>query len=174
MREGVVVERSSHDSDRPRLRSVIVQRRLQRNPGTSQESFPGPQASEVQEPREVIQVSDDEMLTDVLIGDEFLLPVVNSVLDMLGVDDQILPPPESFPHTGTDLLMEDLLAGVQAAEMEMSSDSGSVTELLNGDPYCPVTGSQRDGILDRTPIQGTTLIVNRGTYLPDSLKQRDA
>ena len=89
----------------------------------------------------MIHVSDDEMLTDVLIGDEFLLPVVNSVLDMSGVDDQILPPPERFPHTGTDLLMEDLLAGVQAAEMEMSSDSGSVTELLNGDPYCPVTGT---------------------------------
>ena len=100
------------------------------------------------------------------------LPVVNSVFDMSGTDDQISPPPEPFPHTGTDLLMDGLLAGVQAAEMEMSSDSGSVSELLNGDPYCPVTGSQRDGILDRTPIQGTTLIIDRGTYLPDSLKHR--
>ena len=35
MREGIVVERSSRDSDRPRLRSVILQRRLQRNPGIS-------------------------------------------------------------------------------------------------------------------------------------------
>merc|ERR1712027_242130 len=97
---------------------------------------------------------------------------MDSVLEMSGVNDQILLPPESFPHSGTDLVMEDLLAEVQAAEMEMSSDSGSVTELINGDLYCPVTGSQRDGILDRTPIKGTTLIVNRGTYLPDSWKER--
>ena len=68
--------------------------------------------------------------------------------------------------------MDSLLAGVQAAEIEMSSDSGSVSELLNGDPYCPVTGSQKDSTLDRTPILGTTLIVNRGTNLPDTLKQR--
>ena len=29
----------------------------------------------------MIQVSDDEMLTDVLLGDEFLVPVMNSVFD---------------------------------------------------------------------------------------------
>merc|ERR1712020_201886 len=56
MRKGIVIERSSRDSDRPRLKSVIVQRRLQRNQGSSQESFPGPQATnEVQEPQEVIK-----------------------------------------------------------------------------------------------------------------------
>ena len=38
MRGGVVIERSSRDSDRPCLKCVIVQRRLQRNQGTSQES----------------------------------------------------------------------------------------------------------------------------------------
>ena len=79
MRGGVVIERSSCDFDRPCLKSVIVQRRLQRNQGITEESssipipepFPGLQASEVREPREVIQVSDDEMLTDILMGDEF-------------------------------------------------------------------------------------------------------
>ena len=35
-----------------------------------------------------------------------------------------------------------------------------------------MTGSQRDGILDRTPIEGSTLIVNRGTYLPNVWKER--
>ena len=66
-RGGVVIERSSRDSGRPCLKSVIAQRRLRRNQGTSQESFstpipepfPGLQASEVQAPQEVIQVSDD-------------------------------------------------------------------------------------------------------------------
>ena len=97
---------------------------------------------------------------------------MNSVFDTSGVDDQVPLPPEPFPQTETDLLMEGLLAGVQAAEIGMSSDSGSVLELPNGNPYCPAIGSQRDGTLDRTPIQGTTLIINRGTYLPDTLKQR--
>ena len=90
-----MIERSSRDSGRPCLKSVIAQRRLRRNQGTSQESFstpipepfPGLQASEVQEQQEVIQVSDDEMLADVLLGDEFLVPVMNSVFDLSGVDD---------------------------------------------------------------------------------------
>ena len=67
--------------------------------------------------------------------------------------------------------MEDILTGVQA-EIEVSSDSGSVLEMPHGDPYCPVTGSQEDGRLDRTPIPGTTLIINRGTKLPDTLKEK--
>ena len=67
--------------------------------------------------------------------------------------------------------MEGLLTGVQS-EVEILSDSGSVLEIPNGNPYCPVTGDQRDGILDTTPIPGTTLIINRGTMLPDVLKEK--
>ena len=74
---------------RPCLKTFIARRRLRRNQGTSQEGsstpmaepFPGLQASNVQEEQEVIQVSDDEILADVLLGDEFLVPVMNSVFD---------------------------------------------------------------------------------------------
>ena len=42
----------------------------------------------------------------------------------------------------------------------------------NGDPYCPVTGEQKDGVLDTTNITGSTLIIHRGTLLPDVLKEK--
>ena len=86
------------------------------------------------------------------------------------MDNKAPLPSEPFPQTETDLLMEGLLAGVQS-EIEISSDSGSVLEIPNGDPYCPVTGSQKDGMLDTTPIPGTALIINRGTKLPDALNE---
>ena len=78
-------------------------------------------------------MGDDEMLADVLLGDEFLVPVMNSVFDSSGVDDQVPLPPEPFPQTEADLFMEGLLTGVQS-EVEISSDSGSVLEMPNGDP----------------------------------------
>ena len=128
-----MIQRSSRDPDRPCLRTALVRRRAERNRGTRQESssapipepFPGLQASNVQEQQEVIQINDDETLADVLLGDGFLTPVMNSVFDSSGIDDQTPLPPEPFPQTEADLFMEGLLTGVQS-QVEISSDSGSV------------------------------------------------
>ena len=102
---------------------------------------------------------------------ELLTPVMNSVFDSSEIDDQVLLPPEPFNQTKADLLMEGILTGVQS-EVEISSDPDSVLEIPNGNPYCPVTGDQRDGVLDTAVIPGTTLIINRGTLLPDALKEK--
>ena len=67
--------------------------------------------------------------------------------------------------------MEAILTGIQS-EVEISSDPDQVLEIpTNGNPYCPVTGEQRDGVLDTAVITGTTLIINKGTLLPDVLKE---
>ena len=71
----------------------------------------------------MIQVSDDEILADVLLGDEFLVSVMKSVFDSSGMDDQAPLPSEPFPQTEADLFMEGILTGVQA-EIEVSSNSG--------------------------------------------------
>ena len=68
--------------------------------------------------------------------------------------------------------MEAVLTEIQL-EVEGSSNPDQVLEIpTNGDPYCPVTGEQRDSVLDTTIITGTTLIINRGTLLPDVLKEK--
>ena len=68
--------------------------------------------------------------------------------------------------------MEVFLTGIQS-EAEGSSNSDQVLEIpTNGNPYCPVTGDQRDGVLDTTVIPGTALIINRGKLLPNALKEK--
>ena len=116
-------------------------------------------------------MDNDETFAGILLDDDFLTPVMNSVFDSSEIDDQALLHPEPFHQTKADLLMEGLLTGVQS-EVEISSDPDSVLEIPNGNPYCPVTGDQRDGVLDTTLIPGTTLIINRGTLLPDALKKK--
>ena len=91
----------------------------------------------------------------------------HSVFDSSEVDDQALLPPEPFDQTKADSLIEGILTGVQS-KVEISSDPDSVLEIPNGNPYCPVTTGQRDGVLDTTPIPGTTLIINRGSLLPEA------
>ena len=59
-------------------------------------------------------MKNDETLADILLGDGFLTPVMNSVFDSSGIDDQTLLPPEPFPQTEADLFMEGLLTGVQS------------------------------------------------------------
>ena len=98
--------------------------------------------------------------------------MMSSVLDLSEVDEQALLPSETFDQTKADLQMEAILTGVQS-EAEGSSNSDQLLEMpTNGNLYCPVTEEQRDGMLDTILITGTTLIIHRGTLLPDALKEK--
>ena len=137
------------------------------SPAPIPEALPELSVESVQEPQETLPMDNDEILSGILLDDGFLTPMMNSVFDSSEVDDQALLPPEPFDQTKADLQMEAILTGVQS-EVEISSDPDQVLEMpTNGNPHCPVTGEQRDGVLDTTVVAGTTLIINRGRLLPD-------
>ena len=68
--------------------------------------------------------------------------------------------------------MEAILNEIQLG-VDGLSDPDQVLEIpTNGDPYCPITGEQRDGALNTTNITGSALIIHRGTLLPGILKEK--
>ena len=98
-----MIQRSSRDPDRPCLRTTLDRRRTERSRGTNQESssapipqpFPGLQIDNVQEQQETTQMDNDETFAFILLDDDFLTPVMNSVFDS---SDQAIKPYYPLNH----------------------------------------------------------------------------
>ena len=97
---GTVIQRPPYNPNQPSLRTRIVQRRAERSRGTTlvnppapvSEPLPEPPKEGVQECQETLLVDNDETLSDLLLDDEFLTPMMSSVFDLSGVDEQTMLP----------------------------------------------------------------------------------
>ena len=94
------------------------------------------------------------------------------MFDLSGVGEQVTLPFEQLDHTETESPMDSIPNEIHLG-LDGVSDPDQVLEIAtNGDLYFPVTGEQRDGTLNPTSIPGSTLIIHRGTLLPDELKEK--
>ena len=83
------------------------------NPPTqTPEPLPEPAMEDVKENQEAPPAVDDETLSDALLDDELHLPMMNSMFDLFGVDEQATLPFEQLDQTKAELHMESFLSEI--------------------------------------------------------------
>ena len=126
---------------------------------------------DVQENEETPLIVNDETLSDTLIDDELLPPMQCAMFDMSGMGEQVTLPFEQLEQTETELPMDSILNEIHLGLGGLSDPEQVLEIATKRDLYFPITGEQRVGTLDPTSIPGSTLIIHRGTLLPDELKE---